>query len=27
MSAKIPTLYEWAGGSEALNRLTRAFYD
>ncbi|RWF17471.1 MAG: globin, partial [Mesorhizobium sp.] len=27
MSAEIPTLYEWAGGSEALNRLTRAFYD
>ena len=28
MSAgKIPTLYEWAGGSEALNRLTAAFYD
>ena len=27
MSAgKIPTLYEWAGGSEALNRLTAAFY-
>jgi hemoglobin len=21
-----PTLYEWAGGSEALNRLTEAFY-
>ncbi|CDX35423.1 conserved hypothetical protein [Mesorhizobium sp. ORS 3359] len=27
MSVEIPTLYEWAGGSEALNRLTRAFYD
>ena len=27
MSAEIPTLYEWAGGGEALNRLTRAFYE
>jgi hemoglobin len=23
----IPTLYEWAGGSEALHKLTRAFYE
>lgn len=27
MSQDIPTLYEWAGGSEALNRLTQTFYD
>jgi hemoglobin len=27
MSGSTPTLYEWAGGSEALERLTRAFYD
>jgi len=27
MSAKIPTLYDWVGGSEALNRLTSVFYD
>jgi len=27
MSQDIPTLYEWAGGAEALNRLTRTFYD
>jgi len=24
---QIPTLYEWAGGSAALNRLTAAFYE
>jgi hemoglobin len=24
---QIPTLYEWAGGKEALERLTRLFYD
>lgn len=27
MGATIPTLYEWAGGGEALNRLTGVFYD
>ncbi|MGO4831385.1 group II truncated hemoglobin [Rhizobiaceae sp. 2RAB30] len=27
MAADIPTLFEWAGGTEALGRLTRAFYD
>ena len=27
MSAKVPTLYEWAGGIDALNRLTSVFYD
>jgi hemoglobin len=26
-ATKIPTLYEWVGGAEALNRLTAAFYD
>ncbi|TGV64040.1 globin, partial [Mesorhizobium sp. M00.F.Ca.ET.158.01.1.1] len=26
MSQDVPTLYEWAGGSEALNRLTQTFY-
>ena len=24
---KVPTLYEWAGGAEALRRLTEVFYD
>lgn len=24
---KIPTLYEWAGGKDALEKLTKAFYD
>jgi hemoglobin len=24
---QVPTLYEWAGGKEALERLTRLFYD
>lgn len=27
MSQDVPTLYEWAGGTEALNRLTETFYD
>jgi hemoglobin len=27
MSESVPTLYEWAGGSEAFERLTRTFYD
>lgn len=27
MKAEVPTLYEWAGGAEALNRLTGLFYD
>ncbi|TGU42123.1 globin, partial [bacterium M00.F.Ca.ET.152.01.1.1] len=27
MSEDIPTLYQWAGGIEALSRLTRTFYD
>ncbi|TIM51427.1 MAG: globin, partial [Mesorhizobium sp.] len=27
MSQNIPTLFEWAGGTEALNRLTQTFYD
>lgn len=27
MSHDVPTLFEWAGGSEALNRLTQTFYD
>ena len=27
MGETIPTLYEWAGGDEALNRLTSLFYD
>jgi hemoglobin len=27
MSKTLPTVYEWAGGSEALNRLTVVFYD
>ena len=27
MSAPVPTLYEWAGGSEAFERLTAAFYE
>lgn len=26
MSQGIPTLFEWAGGTEALNRLTQTFY-
>ena len=26
MTAEVPTLYEWAGGSEAFERLTAAFY-
>jgi hemoglobin len=26
-SKKVPSLYEWIGGSEALNRLTSRFYD
>jgi truncated hemoglobin YjbI len=25
--ASPPTLYEWAGGSEAFSRMTNAFYD
>jgi len=25
--AQIPTLYEWAGGKEALEKLTSVFYD
>ncbi|TIN14335.1 MAG: globin, partial [Mesorhizobium sp.] len=27
MSEGVPTLFEWAGGSEALNRLTQIFYN
>ncbi|TIV43663.1 MAG: globin, partial [Mesorhizobium sp.] len=27
MSQDIPTLFEWAGGTDALNRLTQTFYD
>lgn len=27
MSCEVPTLYEWAGGAEALSRLTETFYD
>lgn len=27
MSDDVPTLYQWAGGAEALNRLTETFYD
>ena len=27
MKKEIPTLYEWAGGNEALEELTRIFYD
>jgi hemoglobin len=27
MSAPVPTLHEWAGGSEAFERLTAAFYE
>ena len=27
MSEQVPTLYEWAGGAEALNRLTKIFYE
>jgi len=27
MSTKTPTLYEWAGGTAALENLTRVFYD
>jgi hemoglobin len=27
MMKNIPTLYEWAGGNEALEKLTRVFYD
>ena len=27
MREDVPTLYEWAGGSQALERLTRTFYD
>ncbi|TPL00422.1 MULTISPECIES: group II truncated hemoglobin [unclassified Mesorhizobium] len=27
MSEDVPTLYAWAGGGEALNQLTRTFYD
>jgi hemoglobin len=27
MSAPVPTLYEWAGGSEAFERLTAGFYE
>ena len=26
MNANVPTLYEWAGGAEAFERLTSAFY-
>ena len=26
-SSNIPTLYEWIGGIEALNRLTKRFYE
>ena len=26
MAADVPTLYDWAGGSENLNRLTATFY-
>ncbi|MCB5912410.1 group II truncated hemoglobin [Streptomyces pinistramenti] len=26
MSDSVPTMYEWAGGAEALERLTEAFY-
>ena len=26
MAAKVPTLYDWAGGSAALERLTQVFY-
>ncbi|CCV06733.1 hypothetical protein MESS2_370002 [Mesorhizobium metallidurans STM 2683] len=27
MKESVPTLFEWAGGTEALNRLTQTFYD
>lgn len=27
MAHEVPTLYDWAGGDEALNKLTEAFYD
>lgn len=27
MSRPVPTLYDWAGGATALNRLTEVFYD
>ena len=27
MAEEVPTLYEWAGGSDALERLTESFYD
>ncbi|MEO5323704.1 group II truncated hemoglobin [Mesorhizobium sp. CC13] len=27
MSRDVPSLYEWAGGADALNRLTTVFYD
>ncbi|TIX07324.1 MAG: globin, partial [Mesorhizobium sp.] len=27
MNEDIPTLFEWAGGAEALSRLTQTFYD
>ena len=27
MTTNVPTLYEWAGGEAALERLTRVFYD
>lgn len=27
MTQDVPTLFEWAGGAEALNRLTRTFYN
>ncbi|TGU59047.1 globin, partial [Mesorhizobium sp. M2D.F.Ca.ET.147.01.1.1] len=27
MREDVPTLFEWAGGAEVLNRLTRTFYD
>jgi hemoglobin len=27
MTDRVPTLYEWAGGAEALERLTATFYD
>ncbi|MEJ6785772.1 group II truncated hemoglobin [Aminobacter sp. Piv2-1] len=27
MSREVPSLYEWAGGADALNRLTSVFYD
>ena len=26
MSAPVPTLYDWAGGAEAFERLTETFY-